>query len=327
MRWFHGILALAVGIQGAGQIWAVGENVKKEKKPNPNLAFTNEKEAGPDFQIQGEYAGPKLGAHVIARGNGKFAVNVLQGGLAGDGWDGKTKQTGEAVTENGKIVVNSKDFSGSIQNGVFLLNQDNGSTVELKRVVRQSPTVGKKPPEGAVVLFDGSSAEEWNNGKLIEGNLLNNGVKSKKKFKDFTLHIEFRLPFMPYATGQGRANSGVYLQDRYELQVLDSFGLKGLNNECGGFYSQTDPKINMCFPPLTWQTYDIDFTAARFEDGKRVAPAKATVRHNGVFIHYNVEMKGPLPGGDKEADTPGPFQLQNHGNPVHFRNIWVVEKQ
>ena len=111
------------------------------------------------------------------------------------------------------------------------------------------------------------------------------------------------------------------------MQVLDSFGLKGENNECGGIYSQIAPAINMCFPPLTWQTYDIDFIAAKFDaTGQKTKNALATIKHNGVTIHDRAELKGPTPGGKKEDLSGGPLQLQGHGNPVFYRNIWVVPK-
>lgn len=251
---------------------------------------------------------------------------MFKGGLPGAGWDGKTKAQFAGITEGDKVILQHKDKTiGEIAQGKLTATFDQAD-VQMQRVERKSPTLGAKPPQGAVVLFDGTSVAEWNGGKFVEGNLLLRGTSSKKKFKDFTLHLEFRTPFEPKARGQGRGNSGIYLQHRYELQILDSFGLKGLNNECGGFYTQFDPKVNMCFPPMSWQTYDIDFKAARFEYGKIVANAVVTVRHNGVTVQDNVALKGSTPGGRPEEESPGPIFIQDHGNQVYFRNIWVVEK-
>ena len=112
------------------------------------------------------------------------------------------------------------------------------------------------------------------------------------------------------------------------MQVLDSFGLKGENNECGGIYTLAKPALNMCYPPLAWQTYDIDFIAAKYDDGgKKTKNAVVTIKHNGVAIHENLELKEPTPGNGKPEDASGgPLQLQGHGNPVFYRNIWVVAK-
>ncbi len=143
------------------------------------------------------------------------------------------------------------------------------------------------------------------------------------------MHLEFKLPYMPAARGQARGNSGCYLQGRYEVQILDSFGLEGKNNECGGIYEIKDPDVNMCLPPLAWQTYDIDYTAARYDaSGGKTANARITVSHNGVVIHDNVELpRATRAAPVKEGPEPGPIYLQDHGNPVRFRNIWVVEKR
>jgi hypothetical protein len=199
----------------------------------------------------------------------------------------------------------------------------------LEKVERTSPTLGAKPPEGAKVLFDGSerSLKNWSGGKIFGDDLLLAGTRSKDDLGDFSLHLEFRAPFVPKARGQARGNSGLYLQDRYECQILDSFGLEGANNECGGFYQIKEADVNMCFPPLAWQTYDIDFTAAKFDGEKKTANARVTVKHNGVPIHEDFELPNLTPGGaPTEFPGKGPLQLQAHGNPVTYRNVWVVEK-
>jgi len=338
-------LAVALGLSSLGLssagLWnAASAQEKKEPKKEPKKqapAVTDIKQADADFALQGEYLGQikvgdqshKFGAQVIALSNGKFQVCGYPGGLPGAGWDGKHIEKAEGTLENGAVTFSCEKGTGTLQNGkLTVLAKDGGQVVgTAERVLRESPTLGAAPPSGAIVLFDGKSADNFTNGKLTDDGLLNVGVKTKQAFQDFTLHMEFRLPYMPAARGQGRANSGLYLQDRYECQILDSFGLAGLDNECGGFYQQRKPDVNMCFPPLSWQTYDIDFTAARFDEaGKRTAPAKVTVRHNGVVIHENFEFPKSTAGGQPETAAPGVLQLQQHGNPVHFRNIWIVER-
>jgi hypothetical protein len=306
-------------------------------------AITNSEKAGIDYELQGEYVGEmetadgkqKVGIQVIALGDEKFRAVAYVGGLPGDGWSPKGKKhTGEGSLKNGQIRFKPDDSDGSddttatLEDGKIVVMQDKQKVAELKEVERKSKTLGARPPKDAIVLFDGSNVNEWENGKLVDGKLLGaTNASSKRKFGDHTLHIEFRTPFMPEASGQGRGNSGVYIQGRYECQVLDSLGLEGEDNECGGIYSIAKPAVNMCYPPLAWQTYDIDFTAARYDDsGKKTTNARVTIKHNGVVIHDDLELTHGTPGNIPEGPEPASLFLQDHGNPVAYRNIWVVEK-
>jgi hypothetical protein len=279
--------------------------------PGPTYATPEEAAADPDFAVQGEYirCGGGEGVQVIALGKGQFRAVKYKGGLPGYYWDGQTK---EAVDGDPESI-------GSLLAGYA-------------KVCRQSCTLGACPPCGAVVLFDGTKAtfdKHWKEGtKMTDDGLLQQGATSLDTFQDYCLHLEFRLPYMPEARGQARANSGYYAQGLYEIQMLDSFGLEGENNECGGVYSIAKPSVNMCLPPLTWQTYDVDFTAARLDaDGKKIKDAHLKLWHNGVLVH-DLDLPKGTPAGPitTEGETPGPVYVQDHGNPVRYRNIWVLPR-
>ena len=305
----------------------------------PIVAITvEEAKKDPDFAVQGEYEGDlgyqdsktKWGLQVIALGEGQFHVVAYPGGLLGAGGDQTAKIEGDGRIKEGAATFSGERGSLTIKNGVAVVKSPTGGPLgEMKKVERKSTTLGKKPPAGAVVLFDGKSGDAFTDpGKFADG-LMSQGLTSKRKFQDFSLHLEFLLSYMPAARGQGRANSGCYMQGRYEVQILDSFGLAGEHNECGGIYTIQKPGTNMCFPPLTWQTYDVDYTAAKYDsDGKKTTNAQMTVRHNGVLIHENVELpKATTAAPVPEGPEPGPIYIQDHGNPIRFRNIWLVEKK
>ena len=306
-----------------------------------------------DFAYQGEYAGSGMGAQVIALDKGAFQVVLFPGGLPGAGWDGKNRSLLNGKLEGKKVALSAakgnrkylagspdafsatrkfppdghKPYSGSLSNGIISL----GKGIVLKKTQRKSPTMGKKAPKGAITLFDGSNKDEWQGGRLDEKTRLLNtdgsDIRTRRKFNDYHMHLEFLLPYRPAARGQGRGNSGFYQIDHFEVQILDSFGLEGANNECGGIYSIKDSDVNACFPPLSWQTYDVDFTNAKTKDGKKIKNAKITVRLNGIVIHDNFEIPRKTGGSRGEPEgTPGPMKLQGHGNPLQFRNIWIVEK-
>jgi hypothetical protein len=313
--------------------------------PKPELkVYSDPENTDADFKFQGEYASAEsqLGAQVRALGNGQFRTMFFAGGLPGAGWDGKTMiqkapstdatTPGDAKLEGDKVVID-QIYKGTCDGQTITGQTDTGAKFELKRVLRRSPTLGAPAPAGAVVLFDGTNLEEWEPGARMTAQKWitseGQGATTRRKFQDFTLHVEFMISYMPETQSiYQRPNSGVYLQQRYEIQILESFGIVMGVHDCGVLYAQITPAINMCFPPLTWQTYDIDFTAARYDAaGNKAKNARCTVTFNGVTTLDNVEILHSTPAGIKETPEPAGIYLQAHGHPIFFKNVWIVEKQ
>lgn len=267
------------------------------------------------FEIGGKDGKP---VSVLAKGalDGKrFSVDNTVDLGAGLGGECKLMAKGDGAHISGK-------FKGKGTPGAF----------KLEHVFIQSPTLGAKPPANAVILLDGKNLDAWQLPErpwtLVEGGAMQVGkgnIVSKQEFGDHKLHLEFRTPLMADKRGQARGNSGVYIFGRYEVQVLDSFGLSTADNECGGIYKKAVPKLNACLPPTEWQTYDITFHAPKFDAaGKKVKNAIIKVELNGLVIHDNVELDGVTPGGVSAEETPkGVLLLQDHHNTVQYRNVWI----
>lgn len=263
----------------------------------------------------------------------------------------------EAKPQGDKLHFQQGCWSGTIQGDHFTgkgkLRGLEGS-FEMKKVFYESPRLGARPPEGAIVLFDGSSFDEWESVRgdgqtgpvtwKIENEVvqvvpeigdhkIGSSLGTRRTFRDFQLHIEFCLPLLPENTDQRRANSGVIIEDYafYEIQILDSYGLPGYYDECGAIYQIAPAKVNMCAMPLQWQSYDITYYAPRFDwSGNLIGKARITVDHNGELIHKDLEL--PYPEGalkmrqeKSQSRKPGRIKLQDHGYPIEFRNIWIVD--
>lgn len=304
--------------------------------------------ADPVDNFMGEYAGTftpdggaatPLMADVVGQGNGSYQVVLFMPTATG----GKTKRmeiTGKQQDNAVPFTSNAGglDWTGSLGGGNLTLSGKGtgGGAIALHKVIRHSPTEGLRPPANAIVLLPyvpshAPALTEWTNKDWPtygDGSVSSAGNNSTtvREFGDLQLHCEFRLPYEPTERGQGRANSGIGFTNRYEIQILDSFGLVPGAGDVGSIYNIVPPSVNPEFPPLQWQTYDIVFHAAQMgPDGKLEKLPRVTVYLNGVKVQDNNEIPRPTGIGPGENAARGPLQFQFHHHPVRFRNAWVVD--
>jgi hypothetical protein len=327
---------MAFALLAATVLLACRPSVAADPRDRPK-AMTDLNQVDDDFPFQGEFYGnialigggpwQTLGLQVAAQGGGDYIAVEYEGGLPGIGWYGGDKIHLHGRREPDRLILKGLNRQYEVGNdGIAWFFDENGEKLTwLTKVNRISPTLGQLPPENAVLLFGGVKNPLLSNARITPDGLLKEGAVTRDSFQDFFLHIEFQLPYMPEARGQGRSNSGVYLQKRYEVQILDSFALEGKFNECGSLYRYRSPSINMCLPPLAWQTYDIDFHSARFDiRGAKTQNAMITMWHNGFPIHEQLEIRRKTGNGKPETLELLPILLQDHHNPVRFRNIWLM---
>jgi hypothetical protein len=288
--------------------------------------------------------GGTLTAQVIAEGEDNYKaiftayygpVSVFKVALKG-------KREKEAVKFGGKVDLGAAfggefDWTGGVSGESFTGRYTSAKDIgqfTLKKVRKTSPTLGAKPPDGATVLFDGTNLDAWlgadggpANWRTVDESLevASGDIYTRAEFGDLQLHVEFLTPFMPTARGLDRGNSGVFL-DRlrddaasgWEIQILDSFGLDPKEEECAAVFGVAAPKSNACLPPGEWQTYDITFTAPRYDAaGKLESKARVNVVHNGAKVITDLELAAAGP-------KKGHIMLQERGSAVRYRNIWVV---
>ena len=307
------------------------------------------------FTYWGDYAGvlsnqglypssKRCVAEVIYMGNQGYLLNFIEEFNS----RGKKIATAKGLESNHMVIFKNDSVYGIIKDDFLkgsLLHEGKWIAFQLNKVERTSPTLGAPPNKEAIVLFDGSDLNEWSGlkdqplkWKITEENTMElvprpfreaprTDIITKRHFSDFYLHLEFQLSLMADSTGQRRSNSGVVFNGISELQVLDSYGLDGDKYECGAIYGISPPRVNMCFPPLSWQTYDIVFHAPRYnKNGQRIQDGEITVYHNGVRIQNKLTLnRGPDELETGETVFPVHLRLQDHRNTLWYRNIWAID--
>lgn len=290
------------------------------------------------YQAEGRQPAPTV-ARVVADAEATWRVWIDVKTAAGEGEPFQVeifaKPAGKDLAIDG--LAGGVRWTGAIKNGALELGAKGyGGKFQLKHVVKHSKAELAPPPPGALVLLPYKantppSLEAWTNpawAPLNDGSVLarKGDNRTKQIFRNARVHVEFCVPYMPDKTEQARGNSGVFMSDRYETQVLDSYGRIMRGGDCGAIYDRFVPRALACFPPLAWQTYDITFLAPKLGAGGKLAkPAMITTEHNGVLIHDHQALELPTPPYKATNAETGPFKLQDHGNPVRYRNIWLVE--
>ena len=307
-----------------------------DKANDKGPAHTEPPKQDPDFSLMGEFLGKvtekgkpiSVGLQVRVLGKDRLEAIAYRGGLPG-----QPKFDPQPVKMIGQrsgdfVILSGGPWAVFVEkNSCRLVNRSGKTIGQLKRVRRTSPTLHAPVPSGATVLFDGANTDHFSNGKMTVDGLLKEGADLKPMFQDYNLHVEFRLPYMPLADSQKRGNSGLYLQSRYECQILDSFATEPVYNGLGALYRFKVPDINMALPPLAWQTYDVHFTAPRWaSDGSKVRNATISSWVNGVKVQDNVSLPNKTGAGKAEEPILLPIRIQDHGDPVRFRNVWILDR-
>ena len=325
------------------------ENLKQVQQA---VALYDKEHTAPKL-VERPFAGEYVGTFTSADGNSLPAVAkvnyflkprpgyvaalyAVKSGLVGKAIIGKDTQCAVTVDMRGTVDGDKLKLAGGKFTGVISGDKCSAKspagTFDLKRFDRKSPTLGEKPPAGAIVLlpFEPNKTpdmSEWTNKTwkaFLDGSMQvgSDNNRTVRKFRNFRLHAEFMT-----VSGKGGGNSGFYLLDRYEVQVFDSFGLMPqYKGGCGAIYQTFAPSANACLPPGEWQTYDITFHGPVMDGKKVVRHPRITVVHNGVVVHDDVEIPHATGHAQPKGDAAeGPIVLQDHGCPDRFRNIWVVE--
>jgi hypothetical protein len=288
---------------------------------------------GADFSVQGEYSGQvgspsgrptDLAAQVVALGDGTFRVVFFPGGLPGDGWNGTGRFAAEGMTGEGGTRIVGDDFNGVLIGDTLKGTAEAGGDFTLVKRHRISPTLGLAPPAQAIVLSTDASLTDWDNASIGTTGYfepLNREAVTRNAYSDFSLHLEFRLPYLPYSVGQARANSGIRFMDTTylfaEIQILDSFAGDTGSNESGGIEGLFPSTVMANYPPMAWQTFDIQLSTPDATDTSNTGEARMTVWQNGILIH-----------SDRRIAFMGAavrIALQSLDPYGAFRNIWILE--